>query len=232
MNRDGVYAIETRGVYLRAGDRELLKGVSVSIPRGVIFTVIGPSGAGKSTFVRTLNRLIEPDEGEIILNGETIRSMEPTELRRRVGMVFQVPVMFDGTVRENLEYGPNLAGEDLLDPVALLDKVGLDPDFLDREAKNLSVGEQQRVCIARAIANGPEVLLMDEPTSALDPVASKRIEDLILRLKEDLGLTIVVISHDMEQSKRIGDMTMMMRDGEVEEVLPTKEFFSQNGGMM
>ncbi len=217
--------IEARNVSVRLSGEEILKGVSTVVPEGEIFTIIGPSGAGKSTFLRTLNRLIETEEGEVLLDGESVKDIEPRELRRRVGMVFQIPVAFSGTVEENVLMGPELVDRTEPDVSVLLSKVGLGDHFLNRKASELSVGEQQRMCIARALANDPEVLLMDEPTSSLDPASSRKIESLVKDLKAAEGLTLVMVSHDMEQSKRIGDWTMMMKEGEVRATMRTGDFF-------
>lgn len=219
--------IEARDVRLRAGETEILKGVTASIPEREIFTIIGPSGAGKSSFLRTLNRLYEISGGEILLDGVSIREIDPKELRRRVGMVFQIPLAFEGTVEDNLMIGPQLHSLEIPDLRELMEMVGLPSSFLKRRASDLSVGEQQRMCIARAIANRPEVLLMDEPTASLDPSSVRVMEDLILELKNTGSLTLVVVTHDIGQAKRIGDWTMLMREGRSVVTMPTSEFFSK-----
>jgi ABC-type proline/glycine betaine transport system ATPase subunit len=137
------------------------------MPGGSITAVVGPSGAGKSTLLRAINRLIEPTAGEVYLDGEPTSGMDPLDLRRRVGMVFQLPALFGATVEEATLYGARLAGKDA-DAGRLLEMAGLDASFKDKAPQALSVGEQQRVSIARALALEPEALLMDEPTSALD----------------------------------------------------------------
>ncbi|MFP4171192.1 MAG: phosphate ABC transporter ATP-binding protein [Methanomassiliicoccales archaeon] len=217
--------IEAREVHLAIGQVEVLRGVSTLIPEGVIFTVVGPSGAGKSTFLRTLNRLMEIDRGDILLDGRSIGDYHPIELRKRVGMVFQLPIAFEGTVRDNVLMGPALTGSPPPDAASMMRMVGLEESLLDRQGSDLSVGQQQRMCIARAIANGPDVLLMDEPTSSLDPASSRRIENLIVDLKERSSLTMVVVTHDMEQGRRIGDRTLYIDRGRSVDTLPTEEFF-------
>jgi putative ABC transport system ATP-binding protein len=222
--------IEARGVEVTSHGIEILKGVTTSIPENQIFTVVGPSGAGKSTFLRAINRLIEIQDGEITLDDRSIREYGPVELRKRVGMVFQIPLAFEGTVEDNVLMGPRLTGLPEPDVKDLLEMVGLGVGFLDRKASELSVGEQQRMCIARAIANRPDVLLMDEPTASLDPESSRKVEELILRLKEGGELTLVVVTHNMEQGKRIGDWTLYMKEGRSIETTETREFFEKNQG--
>lgn len=172
-----------------------------------------------------MNRLDDPSEGRILFEGVNTKEMNVQSLRRRVGMVFQAPVVFDSTVDENIQYGTKLAGLKA-DSVELLARVGLPDDFLNRNAASLSGGEQQRVSIARALATNPEVLLMDEPTSALDPTARTRIEDLTQQLNHE-GLTIVFVTHDMEQAKRLGTWTMLLVAGRKIEEGTTSEFFAE-----
>jgi putative ABC transport system ATP-binding protein len=217
--------MSARDLFIRIRDREIIHGISVDILEKEIFTVIGPSGSGKSTFLRTLNRLVEIDKGEITLDGRDIKDLDPKVLRQRVGMVFQVPITFDGTVEDNILMGPRLTGRKPPKVEAILELVALDESFASRMASELSIGEQQRVCIGRAIANGPEVLLMDEPTSALDPASTQKIEELVLRLRENQGLTFVIVSHNMDQSRRIGERTMVIREGRGE-VFVTKDLFA------
>lgn len=219
--------IEARDVRLRAGETEILKGVTTSIPEHEIFTIIGPSGAGKSSFLRTLNRLHEISGGEILLDGVPIRRIDPRELRRRMGMVFQIPLAFEGTVEDNLMMGPRLNSLEIPDLGELMEMVGLPPSFLKQKASELSVGEQQRMCIARAIANQPDVLLMDEPTASLDQSSVRMVENLITELKNTYSLTLVVVTHDIRQAKHIGDWTMLMREGRSIVTMPTSEFFEK-----
>ena len=236
----GFVAMGVRGLSLSMEGRSVLGPVSVDIPGGEIFTIVGPSGSGKTMFLRTLNRLTEPDSGTITLAGTDIRSIPPRELRRRVGMVFQTPVIFPGTVLDNLLMGPSMREETgprgreaqtftREDADSLLRSVGLASDILHREAAKLSVGEQQRVCIARALANDPEVLLLDESTASLDPGSTTTIERLMVSLNRELGLTLVMVTHNMEQARRIGHTTMLLEAGRVTLVLPTREFFSTRG---
>lgn len=198
------------------------------MPGGAVTAVVGPSGAGKSTLLRAVNRLIEPTAGEVYLDGEPTSGMDPLELRRRVGMVFQLPALFGATVEEAILYGARLAGREA-DAERLLRMAGLDASFTGKDPQTLSVGEQQRVSIARALALGPEALLMDEPTSALDEATRRRIEDLIRELNASLGLTIVAVSHDLDQVERVADRVVVLVRGRSEGEWSREEFFSGPG---
>ncbi len=207
---------------------EILKRIDADVPRGDITAVVGPSGAGKSTLLRAINRLIEPTGGEVYLDGEPTSAMNPLELRRRVGMVFQLPALFGATVEEATLYGARLAGRSA-DAARLLEMAGLGASFKDRAPQGLSVGEQQRVSIARALALEPEALLVDEPTSALDEAARRRIEDLLGELNATLGLTIVLVSHDLDQVERVADRVVLLAGGRSEGEWGKQEFFSGPG---
>ncbi len=197
----------------------VLRNISVEIESNEVFTVVGPSGSGKSTLLRLLNRLEDLSDGSIFLDGQNIKEMDVVALRRKVGLVFQVPILFDGTVETNILFSlkirreiPPLAGEGVAEKYINL--VGLDRNLLSRNSNELSVGQKQRISIARALTSEPEVLLMDEPTSALDPTATHNIENLILNLKSQMGLTIVFVTHDIEQAKRVGERGMVLVNGE------------------
>jgi phosphate transport system ATP-binding protein len=200
------------------GAFQALHDISLDFAPNRITALIGPSGCGKSTFLRTLNRINETVrdtrfEGEITLDGEDIMEKDVTEIRRRVGMVFQRPNPFPKSIFENIVYGPKINGmlkrghatevvEKSLRRAALWDEV---KDKLQESAYALSGGQQQRLCIARALAVDPEVLLLDEPCSALDPIATAKIEDLLFGLKEQC--TIVIVTHNMQQAARVADTT-------------------------
>ena len=207
---------------------EILKGIDADVPRGSITAIVGPSGSGKSTLLRTINCLIEPTAGEVYLDGEPTSAMDPLELRRRVGMVFQLPALFGATVEEAVLYGARLAGRSA-DAGRLLKMAGLDASFKGKAPQSLSVGEQQRVSIARALALEPEALLMDEPTSALDEAARRRIEDLIRELNASLGLTIVFVSHDLGQVEHVAHYVIFLAAGRSEGEWSKEEFFSGPG---
>jgi UDP-glucose/iron transport system ATP-binding protein len=207
---------------------EILKGIDADMPKNDITAIVGPSGAGKSTLLRTINRLLEPTAGEVFLDGEPTSAMDPLELRRRVGMVFQLPALFGATVEEATLYGASLARRST-DAGRLLEMTGLGASFKDKAPQSLSVGEQQRVSIARALALEPEALLMDEPTSALDEAARRKIESLIRELNASLGLTIVLVSHDLDQVERVADRVVLVAAGRSEGEWGKAEFFSGPG---
>jgi putative ABC transport system ATP-binding protein len=198
------------------------------MPGGAITAVVGPSGTGKSTLLRTINRLVEPTAGEIYLDGEPTSRMDPLKLRRRVGMVFQLPALFGATVEEATLYGARLAEREA-DAGRLLEMAGLEASFLGRAPQALSVGEQQRVSIARALALEPQALLMDEPTSALDEAARRRVEGLIRELNTSLGLTTVLVSHHLDQVARVADRVVVLAGGRSEGEWGREEFFSGPG---
>ena len=199
------------------GGAVVLDGLSHTIVAGKINALIGPSGCGKSTLLRCLNKLIEPTKGSIRLDGVDITDIDVLTLRARVGMVMQSATMFAGSIAENLAFGPSSLGQEIDRPrmKELLELVSLDPSLLDKDAQKLSGGQAQRVSIARSLANKPEVLLLDEPTSALDPAATRTIEATLIRLRDELGMTIVLVSHSMEQVERIADTSALMLDGKI-----------------
>jgi ABC-type multidrug transport system fused ATPase/permease subunit len=194
--------VEARNLWLRRGGRQVLAGASLAVPRGRVTALLAPSGAGKSTLLRCLNRLLEPDEGVVLLDGVDVREIEPRTLRRRVGLVPQAPVMLPGDVAANVGYGlDGIPGERL---VAASEQAGLDESFLARTAAELSGGERARVALARAIARDPEVLLLDEPTAALDPDTADRVAQT-LRALADQGLGICLATHDLRLAGAIAD---------------------------
>ncbi len=193
---------------------EILKDINLTIPEGKILTITGPSGSGKSTLLSLLNLMRDATTGRIFLDQEDIRQLDVLELRRRVGMVFQKPYLFRGTVEDNVLLGPRLRGVNPSStPGLLLERVGLDPSMLQREATSLSGGEQQRVTLARTLANGPEVLLLDEVTASLDSDSAHFIEGLVRELSQVQGMTVVWVTHDREQVERVGDNNVVLVDG-------------------
>jgi len=193
--------------------RPRLDRVSMALGKDGGVTVLqGPSGSGKSTLLRLLNRLVAPDAGRVRYRGADLATHDVLAHRREVGMVFQAPVLFPGTVADNLAVAEPDEGTDL---AALLARCGLAPeDFLEREAATLSGGEAQRACLARALGTRPRVLLMDEPTSALDADATATIEALTRRLAGE-GVAIVLVTHDRAQAARLGDRVIVLREGRV-----------------
>ncbi|CAM8635060.1 PstB ABC-type phosphate transport system, ATPase component [Acidimicrobiia bacterium] len=205
-------------------DREILHEVSLSVAPAAVTVLAGPSGAGKSTLLRLGNRLDIPSAGSVRFRGQDSAAIDPRELRRRVGMVFQKPVPFAGSVRENLKVGAPLAGDEEL--ARTLERVGLEASVLDRVADDLSGGEAQRMCIARTLLTQPEVILMDEPTSALDHENRLGIEHLAKELAQE-GIGILWVSHDLSQVRRIADHAVVLIDGRNASAAETAAFLDQ-----
>lgn len=189
----------------------MLHDVSMTIEPGAT-ALLGPSGSGKSTILRLLNRLADPDEGLVRMHGEDVRAADVLELRRRAMLVPQLPAPLPGTVGDNVRYGPSLIGRSVeVEP--LLERAGLNGSYAEREAAQLSVGEQQRVMLARALALEPEVLLLDEPTSALDESARNEIERTLAALRT--RISIVLVTHDRAQAERLTTRTVRIEAGAV-----------------
>ena len=232
----GIMNIENLDLFY--GDFQALKNVNMEIEKNEITAFIGPSGCGKSTFLKSLNRMNDmvagcKITGKVTLNGQDIyKGMDVNDLRRRVGMVFQKPNPFPMSIYDNIAYGPRTHGirnkakldeivEESLRNAAIWDET---KDRLKKSALGMSGEQQQRLCIARALAVKPEILLMDEPTSALDPISTSKIEDLCMELKKDY--TIVMVTHNMQQAARISDKTAFFLLGEVIEYGNTDQIFS------
>ena len=233
------YVFQLKNVDLFYGDFQAIKNINMDINYHEVTAFIGPSGCGKSTFLRILNRMNDlisscNISGDIIYENKNIydKDFDVIELRSKVGMVFQKPNPFPMSIYDNIAYGPRCQGikdknilnqivESSLKKAALWDEV---KDRLKKSAMALSGGQQQRLCIARTIAMEPEVILMDEPTSALDPIATQKIEDLIMDLKKDY--TIIIVTHNMQQAARISDKTAFFLLGELIEYGDTSHIFS------
>ena len=229
--------ITAKNLCLWYGDTQALKSINIAVPEHSITALIGPSGCGKSTFLKTLNRMNDlipgvKITGDVRYEGKDIFQAEVNNLRKEVGMVFQKPNPFPMSIYDNIAYGPRTHGirskaqldeivEKALRGAAIWDEV---KDRLKKNALGMSGGQQQRLCIARALAVEPEVLLMDEPTSALDPISTSRIEDLAMELKEKY--TIVIVTHNMQQALRISDRTAFFLLGELVEYGDTETMFS------
>jgi putative ABC transport system ATP-binding protein len=212
---------ELRDVSLTRGDRRVLDAVSAEIPEGAT-AIVGPSGAGKSTLLRLLNRLADPDSGTVSYRDRPLTAYDPLELRRQVSLVPQLPALLEGTVASNVAYAARLAGKDA-DSERCLRLAGLDPEYAERDVAKLSVGEQQRAMLGRALAQEPSVLLLDEPTSALDEAARDAIEATLARLRRELEISIVLVSHDPEQARRLGDWVVRIEEGRVTDSGPLAE---------
>ncbi len=241
-NASPTYAIETHNLNVFYGDFQAIKNVDLRIEKNKITALIGPSGCGKSTVLRCFNRMNDliPTarvEGDVLFHGKNIYDpdVDPVQVRRRIGMVFQKPNPFPKSIYENVAWGAKINGyqgdldqlvEESLRGAALWDEV---KDKLQANGYSLSGGQQQRLCIARALAVKPEIILMDEPTSALDPIASLRIEELMIQLAKQY--TIIVVTHNMQQAARVSDYTAFFtvdsqRTGYLEEFGPTHELFT------
>jgi putative ABC transport system ATP-binding protein len=210
-NREVLFDLED--VTYSRGGKVVLSGVRARLPVGAS-SLLGPSGSGKSTLLRLLNRLADPDSGRVLYEGRDVRDYDPLALRREVSLVPQLPALIDGTVHDNVAYGPRLAGRSF-DARSCLELAGLDPAFEDRDAAKLSVGEQQRVMLARALALEPRVLLLDEPTSALDRTAREAVEGTLKRLRARTGISLVVVTHDFAQARRLSDYVVRIDSGTV-----------------
>ena len=231
--------IEAKDFSLYYGDFQAVRNVSMKIPKRKVTAMIGPSGCGKSTLLRSINRMNDliPSTsacGEMIFEGHNVyaKNIDVVTLRARVGMVFQKPNVFPKSIFDNVAYGPRLQGirnkqelsgivEESLRQAAIWDEV---KDRLQANALGMSGGQQQRLCIARALAIKPEILLMDEPTSALDPKATAKIEDLIGELRKQY--TIIIVTHNMQQAARVSDLTAFMYEGVLVEFGNTKQLFT------
>ncbi|RZN63350.1 phosphate ABC transporter ATP-binding protein PstB [Methanonatronarchaeum sp. AMET6-2] len=242
MEIDGEFiqdpAMSVRDLEVYYGETQALNGISLDIPKNKVTAIIGPSGCGKSTFIRCLNRMNDMIEncsikGIVGYNDTNIyeKGVDTAKLRREIGMVFQKPNPFPKSIYDNVAYGPKIAGvkdkekldkivEESLRDAALWDEVS---DRLDESALDMSGGQQQRLCIARALAVEPEIILMDEPASALDPVAMSKIEDLIFKLKDNY--TVVIVTHNMQQAARVSDYTAFLYMGDLIEFSKTDRMF-------
>ncbi len=240
MNQSSKIRVEHLDFYYdKESDVKTLKDVNITIPENQVTALIGPSGCGKTTFLKTLNRMIDMVdntrlEGSVFIDGVDIYrdGSDATELRKKVGMVFQKSNPFPKSIFDNIAYGPRIYGEsnklnlahiveESLQKAALWNEV---KDRLNESALGLSGGQQQRLCIARALAVEPNILLMDEPASALDPIATTKIEELIFQLKK--SYTIVIVTHNMQQAARVSDYTAFFYLGELIEYATTEKIFT------
>lgn len=207
-------------------DKVLVEDATFELQSGEVLAIVGPSGSGKSSLLRLLNRLDEPTNGTVYLEGIDYRQIAPRDLRRKLGLVNQRPYLFPGTVEENLRFGPAQRGEPLSQESIeqLLGRVGL-KGYARRNVANLSGGEAQRVSVARTLANSPLVLLLDEPTSALDETSKREVESAVQNIVRDHGLTCVLVTHDTAQAARLAERALLLesgrivRAGRIEEVL-------------
>jgi putative ABC transport system ATP-binding protein len=204
---------ELSAVSASRGGVRILRGLDLRLGGGAT-ALLGPSGAGKSTLLRLLNRLADPESGSVRFRGEDVRTLEPRALRRRACLVPQLPAPLPGTVADNVRFGPSLMGR-VAGVARPLELAGLDESYGEREASRLSVGEQQRVMLARALALEPEVLLLDEPTSALDDRTRTGVEATLAELGDRTGVSMVIVTHDSGQANRLATRIVRLADGRV-----------------
>jgi osmoprotectant transport system ATP-binding protein len=219
MANMGVNAVEFREVSKDYGTGKVLENFNLEIPREKIVTIIGPSGCGKTTLLKMINRLIEPESGTVLLEGEDISTLNPVELRRNIGYVIQQIGLFPHmTIEQNISIVPRLKGEKKEQLIAraeeLLELIGLDPaQFRKRYPHELSGGQQQRIGVARALAANPSIILMDEPFSALDPISRVQLQKELIKLNAQVKKTIVFVTHDIDEALKIADEVILLKDG-------------------
>jgi putative ABC transport system ATP-binding protein len=210
-NQPVLFELEDVG-YKRDG-RTVLADLTLELREGTT-VLVGPSGAGKSTLLRLLNRLADPDAGTVRYRGRDVRDYDVLALRREVGLMPQLPALLPGTVAENVSYGPGLRSQEC-DVERALALAGLESAFAQRAAQRLSVGEQQRVMLARALALEPAVLLLDEPTAALDQRARDAVERTLLELRTRLSAALIIVTHDQAQARRLAERIVVLEDGRI-----------------
>jgi putative ABC transport system ATP-binding protein len=205
----------------------ILNGISAKVMEGELITIIGPSGSGKSTFLSLINRMTDPDSGTLNFRGTPYIEIDVLKLRRKIGMVFQLPTMLPGTVKDNLLIGPSLFHEKLSEKEIdeLIEQVSLPKTIKDQDARSLSGGQKQRVSLARTLANRPEILLLDEVTASLDPNSTEGIEELIQSLHREQGKSILWVSHNLKQAKKVGQYTWVIAEGKIIEQGQTNDVF-------
>ena len=202
--------------------QRVLQEITLDVDVGEILAVVGPSGSGKSTLLRLFNHLLEPDSGEILLAGENIQSIDPPTLRARIPLVAQKPFLFSGTVRDNLQTSARLCKAQLPDfndsaLQELLELCQVSPSWLDRDARKLSIGQQQRVCLMRALSGSCQALLLDEPTSALDRQTADLMAQTFRKIARQKNLAIILVTHDLHLTERCSDRVALLLDGSVVE---------------
>jgi putative ABC transport system ATP-binding protein len=210
-------SIQLKSVNLSYDDQQILKDITVEFLPKKIHVLLGPSGGGKSSLLRLLNALTDPNSGEILYNNLVYSDTHPKEIRKKIGMVFQKPALFDGTVYDNLIWSLKVRKlpidkEKIENQLLQLD---IPLDYLDKNIENLSVGEQQRICIARTLLANPDVILFDEPTSALDPQRAKKVLELIKQINTQYQKTIILVSHDVDTAIDVADTITFLHDGQL-----------------
>ncbi len=217
--------IKIQDLYKKINENHILNGINLTVKKGEIISFVGPSGSGKSTLLRCLNRLIEPDKGSIYFDSKNISDINPIDLRRRMVLVHQESVMFTGNVFDNISFGPrmfNSVNEKFIKKC--MKDVGLPLKFLEKDASKLSGGEKKRVALARALALKPSVLLLDEPTAGIDPKNIKKVEKNIVDFTKNTNLTVLWVTHYVEQAIRVSDRIANIKKGAVKSVDKTIDF--------
>jgi len=211
----------SREVQIEGSPKAIVNDVSFEFKQGGVYTILGPSGAGKSSFLRLINRLDEPTSGNVKFEGKDYREYSPILLRQRVGYLFQTPIMFPGTVRENLLFANDKLDEAGIDQ--MLATASVKNGLRDQRDDKLSGGEKQRVALARLLATEPSVILLDEPTSALDPTLTQMVEQVIQKIAREKGLTVIMVSHSPEQAVRMNGEGLLLVEGRLLEHGPVRE---------
>ena len=225
-------AIEFRNIKKAYGDKVVLEGFNLTVEKGEFVTIIGSSGCGKTTALKMVNGLIEPTDGDILVDGESIRGRDQTALRRNIGYAIQGSVLFPHmTVEQNISYVPNLLNRrDKAKTKTAVSRwmriVGLDEELKGRYPDELSGGQQQRVGIARALAASPEILLMDEPFGAVDEITRSSLQDEIARIHRETGITILFVTHDIDEALRLGTRVLVMNAGRAQQFAPPREILN------
>lgn len=224
-------AFELVDVCRSAGDSTLLADLNMSIPAGNLTAVIGPSGAGKSSLLRLLNRLDDPSHGVLRYHGTPFEDIPVRELRTRVGFVFQTPIVFPGTVRNNLEVTGAIRMQEHDEIAQRIDEslryTDLGDDILERDAATLSVGQKQRVCLARAFMHRPETLVLDEPTASLDPETARKLMRTVADSCQSMGITVITATHRLEEAREFSEFVVMLENGRIVETAPSQDVFGK-----
>ena len=217
--------LKVQDAFKKLDNKEILKGINLEVKKGEIISLVGPSGSGKSTLLRCINRLIDIDSGNIIYDNKNIIKYDTKELRRKIVLVHQESVMLPGSVYDNVSYGPRLnKNNDKEHIINCIEDSGLTDDFSNKNAEKLSGGEKKRVALARALALSPNILLLDEPTNGVDPKNIKTVEKNIVDFSKNRNLTVMWVTHYVEQAKRVSDRIANLKDGVVRTVQKTKDF--------
>lgn len=228
----GVHCIEYKNIRMAYGEKVIIENFNLAVEKGEFVTIIGSSGCGKTTILKMVNGLVRPVSGEILIDGRSIREMDLTALRRNIGYAIQGSVLFPHmTVEKNIAYVPNLINKkDKAKAAQAVEKwmriVGLDEELKTRYPSEISGGQQQRVGIARALAASPEILLMDEPFGAVDEITRSSLQDEIARIHRETGITILFVTHDIDEALRLGTRVLVMNEGRAQQFAPPREILN------